>query len=104
MLTSEHQGIHKRILERLIQIHDEIILNDREYRELGEEPGAVRRQIAASLDNRHRELLECYDCLCTEQMGRQDEIIYTEGLMDGVVHVAVLTDKAGGGNMDSFAL
>lgn len=38
MLTYKSTGIQKFILNRLTQIHDEIVSQDPEYRELGKRP------------------------------------------------------------------
>jgi hypothetical protein len=39
MLNSDSQGINKFILDRLVQIHDEILIHDPEFQELGGKAG-----------------------------------------------------------------
>ena len=84
MLNSHSTGIQKFILDRLIQIHDEVITPDPEHRQLGNRPDELLQQITAKLADADRLLLDQYDSACAEQLCRQDELIYTEGLMDGI--------------------
>jgi hypothetical protein len=63
MLTDQSKGFQKLIFERLYQIRDEILSPDPEY----------------------RELLEEYDSKQLDQTCRQDEILYSRGLMDGII-------------------
>ena len=46
MLTYKSTGIQKFILNRLTQIHDEIVSQDPEYRELGKRPDEWKEKIA----------------------------------------------------------
>jgi hypothetical protein len=85
MLTSDNKGIQKFIHDRLIQIHDEILLYDPEFRRLGERPEELLKLIAAKLDSEDQKLLEEYEDLWICQINRQDEVIYCRGLMDGIV-------------------
>ncbi|TCL59710.1 hypothetical protein EDC14_10383 [Hydrogenispora ethanolica] len=85
MLTDNSKGIQKFILHRLWQIHEEIVKLDPEYGELGEEPGQLLKQLAAKLTPEDQKLLDRYDCRRMDQMNRQDELIYSEGLMDGML-------------------
>ena len=49
MLSSDSQGIQKFILERLVIIHDEILIHDQEFQELGEELGEIFKRLCAKL-------------------------------------------------------
>ncbi len=84
MLNSRTTGIQKFILDRLVQIHDEIVIADPEHRQLGERPDKLLQQLSDQLSAPDRQLLDQYDCVRLEQFCRQDELIYNEGLMDGI--------------------
>jgi hypothetical protein len=49
MLDYHCTGIQKFILDRITQIHEEIVKDDPEFRELGERPDELLKQIAAKL-------------------------------------------------------
>jgi hypothetical protein len=85
MLNSNNEGIQKFILERLVKIHDEILMGDREFRELGEKPGEILKRLSAKLPPEDSQLLDEYDCGRMNQMNRQDEVIYSQALMDGMI-------------------
>jgi hypothetical protein len=85
MLDYHSKGIQKFILDRLYQIHEEIVNLDPEYRELGEEPVQLMKQLSAKLTPEDQKLLDQYDCRRMDQMNRQDELIYSEGLMEGML-------------------
>lgn len=85
MLDYHSTGIQKFIFYRLTQIHDEIIAHDPEQQELGEDPNELFKQLIAKLNPEDQKLLDEYDCRRMEQMNRQDELIYSEGLMDGIL-------------------
>ena len=85
MLDSTSGGIYQFIFERLIQIHDEIVFHDPEYRKLGEEPQQIMKQLNEELTPAGQERLDRFDCSRTEQMNRQDELIYSQALMDGIL-------------------
>ncbi len=84
MLNSRATGIQKFILDRLVQIHDEIVIADPEHQQLGERPDELLQQLSDQLSAPDRQLLDQYDCARLEQLCRQDELIYNEGLMDGI--------------------
>jgi hypothetical protein len=73
------------IFDRICQIHDEIIFHDPEYRELGEEPAELMKQLGAKLDTEYQKKLDRFDCSRTRQMSRQDELMYIEALKDGIL-------------------
>ena len=85
MLTSDSKGIQKFILDRITQIHEEIVYHDPEHRELGEEPEQLMKQLNTKLTPEDQQLLDRFDCARMEQMNRQDELIYSEALMDGIM-------------------
>jgi hypothetical protein len=85
MLNSDSQGIQKFILERLVHIHEEILIHDQEFKELGEKPGEIFKRLYSKLPPEDSRLLDEYDCGRMCQMNRQDEIIFSQGLMDGMV-------------------
>ena len=84
MLDYHCTGIQKMILDRLVQIHEEIVGVDPEYRQLGERPDELLKQLTAKLNHEDQSLLDEYDSACTTRSCRQDELIYNEGLMDGI--------------------
>jgi hypothetical protein len=85
MLTSDSKGIQKFILDRIIQINDEIVNDDPAYRELLEQLDERKKQIAAKLPPEDKKLLEDYEGSWLAQICRQEEIIYNEGLMEGML-------------------
>jgi hypothetical protein len=85
MLNSDSQGIQKYILERLVKIHDEILIHDPEFKELGEKPGEIFKRLCAKLPQEDGQLLDEYDSTRMCQMNRQDEIIFSQGLMEGMI-------------------
>jgi hypothetical protein len=77
MLDYTSTGIRKFIFDRLNQIHDEIVFHDPEYRKLGEEPQQLMKQLNEELNPAGQQKLDRFDCSRTEQMNRQDELIYS---------------------------
>ena len=73
MLTSESQGNQRFILDRLVQIHDETLNHDPEYKELGVTSGLIFERLRAMLPSEERQLLDDYDDARINQMNRQDE-------------------------------
>ena len=57
MFTNKDLGIKKFILERIMQIDDEIVQYDPEYKELKERPNELLRLMAAKLTLEDNELL-----------------------------------------------
>ena len=72
MLNSHSTGIQKFILDRLVQIHDEVITPDPEHRQLGNRPDELLQQITVKLAEADRLLLDQYDSARMEQLCRQD--------------------------------
>lgn len=70
---------------RIIQIHDEIVYSDPEHRELGEAPRGIDETAKRKLTPEDQKLLDRLDCAYMERMNRQDELLYSEGLMDGIL-------------------
>lgn len=60
-------------------------MHDREFRELGEKPGEILKRLCAKLPPEDSQLLDEYDCGRMNQMNRQDEVIYSQALMDGMI-------------------
>lgn len=58
---------------------------DPEFRELGEEPGELLKRIATKLSPEEGKLLDEYDEGRIAQMNREEEIIFCQGLMDGMM-------------------
>ncbi len=99
MLNSESKGIHKYIFERICQIRDEILIHDPEYKELEKLPSEMLDRLLDELSSEYRDLLDDY---LSEQMGqlnRQDEIMYSRGLMDGIC-LCRWIEKVGEGEVD----
>ena len=46
MLNYKSPGIHSYIFERICQIHDEILMHDREYKELGKVSSELFRRLS----------------------------------------------------------
>jgi hypothetical protein len=85
MLDYRCTGIQKFIFDRIYQIQDEIVFNDPEHREMGKEPQQLMEQLNAKLTPEDQKILDRFDCARTERMNRQDEIIYSQALMDGIL-------------------
>ena len=86
MLTDKDLGIKKFILERIMQINDEIVQHDPEYQELEERPNELLRLIAAKLTPEDNELLmKEYDNTYFGPICRREELIYSEALMEGII-------------------
>ena len=85
MLTDQSKGFQKLLFERLYQIRDEILNSDPEYRELSLAAAELMDRLLDKLEPEDRELLEEYDSKQLDQTCRQDEILYSRGLMDGIV-------------------
>ena len=84
MLTDKDLGIKKFILERIMQINDEIIESDPEYKKLEERPNELLRLMAAKLTPEDKEhLMNEYDNTYYGPC-RREELIYSEALMDGI--------------------
>ena len=84
MLSYKNIGIQKFIFDRINQIHDEVIMDDPEYKELREKPKELLRLIAAKLTPEDKKLLDEYEDNWIYPINRQDEIMYSQGLMDGM--------------------
>lgn len=84
MLSEDSKGIHKLIFERICQIQDEILINDPEYMELGKITFELLNQLIQKLSPEDRQILDQYDSDRTAQLNREDEILYSRGLMDGI--------------------
>ena len=85
MLGDDSKGIYEFICDRLYKLHEEHLPTDPEYQELGAKHKAIMDQLWDSLDPEKRKLLDQFDCGRTAQMCRQDELIYSRGLMDGII-------------------
>ena len=86
MHTDKDLGIKKFILERIMQISDEIIESDPEYKKLEERPNELLRLMAAKLTPEDKErLMKEYDNTYYGPICRREEIIYSEALMDGIL-------------------
>jgi hypothetical protein len=85
MLDYRCTGIQKFIFDRINQIHDEIVFHDPEHRQMGEEPAELMKQLNAKLTPEDQKILDRFDCARTEQMNRQDELLYSEALKDGIL-------------------
>jgi len=72
------------IFARLCKIHDEILPHDRKYCELGEKPEGILRRLNDSLTPEQWRLFNEYDIAQNLQMNRQDEVVYSWGLVDGI--------------------
>ncbi|NLW48801.1 MAG: hypothetical protein GXY86_15920 [Firmicutes bacterium] len=84
MLSDHSKGIPKLIFTRICQIQDEILTNDPEYKELGKVPAELFNLLFHKLPQEDRDILEDYDSGRMGQLNRQDEILYSRGLMDGI--------------------
>ena len=86
MLTDKELGIKKFILDRIMQIDDEIVEYDPEYKELKKRPNELLKQIAAKLTPEDNEsLMYEYDSTYFAPICRRDELIYSAALMDGII-------------------
>ena len=85
MIDYHSTGIQKFILDRITQINDEIIIHDPEFLELMEQADKRKKQLAAKLPPEDDNLLEDYEGSWLAQICRQEEIIFNEALMDGIM-------------------
>jgi len=85
MLTDKDLGIKKFILDRIMQIDDEIVKDDPEYKELGERPDELLKLVAAKLSPEDSKLLKEYDNIYFGPICRREELIYSQALMDGIL-------------------
>ncbi|HBF38228.1 MAG TPA: hypothetical protein DDW50_13010 [Firmicutes bacterium] len=85
MLTDKDLGIKKFILDRIMQIDDEIVKDDPEYKELGERPDELLKLVAAKLSPEDSKLLKEYDNTYFGPICRREELIYSQALMDGIL-------------------
>ena len=86
MYTDKDLGIKKFILDRIMQINDEIVESDPEYKKLEERPNELLRQMAAKLTPEDKErLMKEYDNTYYGPICRREEIIYSEALMEGMI-------------------
>jgi hypothetical protein len=84
MLSDKDLGIKKLILDRIMQIDDEIVQSDPEYKKLEERPNELLRLIAAKLTPEDNELLmNEYDNSYFDPICRREELIYSEALIEG---------------------
>ena len=68
-----------------MQIDDEVVKDDPEYKQLGERPDELLKKVAAKLAPDDNELLKEYDSIWFAQICRRDELIYSEALMEGMM-------------------
>ncbi len=85
MLPEKSPGIQRYIFDRICQIHDEILAKDPEYKELDKVPSELFNWLWDKLSREDRDLLDDYSSESMQQLNRQDEILYTRGLMDEIV-------------------
>lgn len=85
MSNSNSKDIKEIIYDRIYKIHKEILPRDRQYRELGKTPTEILRQLFDSLTPEAKEKLNDYDEALTLQMNRQDAVVYSRGLVDGIL-------------------
>ena len=52
---------------------------------MGEEPSELMERLNAKLTAEDQKILDRFDCARTEQRSKQDEIIYSQALMDGIL-------------------
>ncbi len=51
---------------------------------MGQQPGVLLNKLFAGLPPEERQILDEYDAGRTMQLNRQDELVYGQGLLDGV--------------------
>jgi hypothetical protein len=85
MLTSDSKEIYELIFDRIYKINEEILPRDGEYREWGQKQRSLLDQLCARMNPEDRGLLDEFDVSRTMQMNRRDELLYSRGLMDGIL-------------------
>jgi hypothetical protein len=85
MLTDRDLGIKKFIFDRIVQVDDEIVKDDPEYKELGGRLSELLKLASVKLSPEENKLLEKYDDIWLTQISRRDELIYSAALMDGML-------------------
>lgn len=88
MLSNKSKGFQKLIFERICEIHDEILMSDHEYRELGKIPSKLFERLFTKLPAEDREILDQYSSESMNQLNRQDEIIYAVDYKMGSFYIA----------------
>jgi hypothetical protein len=84
MLSEQSKGIHKLIFDRICQIQDEVLIKDPDYKELSKVPTELFNHLFHKLPPEDREMLDDYNSGRMAQLDREDEILYSRGLMDGI--------------------
>src|SRR5690554_2724049 len=85
MANSIRKEIKEFIYDRIYKIHKEILPRDREYRELGKKPAEILQHLFDNLTSEEKEKWNNYDEAQILQMNRQDELVYSRGLVDGIL-------------------
>jgi hypothetical protein len=76
--------IHALLIHRLDQICDSLLLNDPGCRRLGEEPDQILQRLIKTLTPEERDLLDDYNSGRNAQEGREGELLYAQGIRDGI--------------------
>jgi hypothetical protein len=82
---SSNEDIKEIIYDRIYKIYKEILPRDKKYQELREKSAEILEQLLESLSGDEKEKLSDYDEALTLQMSRQDALIYSRGLVDGIL-------------------
>ena len=72
------------ILRRTIELHDHLLPCDREYTRLREVYRQAMDQLIARLDLDQYQLFLDFESAATSLVNRSDELVYRQGLIDGV--------------------
>lgn len=85
MSNKNSKDIKDIIHDRLYKIYKEILPQDKKYQELREKSAEILEQLLESLSLEAKEKFSNYDEALTLQMSRQDALIYSRGLVDGIL-------------------
>jgi hypothetical protein len=85
-MLNHKTGIQRFILDRITRINDEIIVKDPEYKELTAKSIELSKKYSAKLTPEEKKLIDEQEDNWTAQLCRHEELIYAEGLKDGILY------------------
>ena len=85
--------------DRTTELYDHLILHDRKHARLAKESRHAMNQLTASLAPEQHELFLDYESAVNCLLNREDELIYQQGLIDGL-RMGYYIDKIRRGRME----
>ena len=84
MLKSWTLILNDFLIDRTMELHDHLLPRDREYLRLQKEYSQATDELAARLGPGEYRLFLDYEKAATSLVNRSDELIYKQGLIDGL--------------------